>query len=214
MNNERNEYSTAIVKNSQTGKLETICLDTGEVLNTGMNPCDMSKYKFHLDTALLICQKIREGATLKVIDADPNLPSLTVIHYWRRTNLSFNEEIKLARKERAEYYHDKVLEIADETVDRDDVAVAKFRSDQYKWAAEKGDPSSYGNKVEHTGSNTAPSIVIVTGIKRNEDIEASYEQITQEGSEERAEGNTLPPVPCDEGESASEGDKGRTQSDN
>lgn len=188
----RNNYSTAIVKNKETGQLETICLDTGEVLNTGINPRDMSKYKFNLDTALLICQKIREGATLKQIDADPDLPSLTVIHYWRRTNISFNEEIKLARKERAEYYHDKVLEIADETVDRDDVSVAKFRADQYKWAAEKGDPSSYGNKVEHTGSNTAPSIVIVTGIKREPDIEAEYEITEAETSGELDDNSSEP----------------------
>ena len=178
--NKRNEYSSAIVRNKQTGQYETICLDTGEVLNTGMNPKDMSKYKFNLDTALVICQKIREGATLKQIGDDPDLPSLTVLHYWRRTNASFDEEIKLARKERAEYYHDRVLEIADDVVDRDEVSVAKFKADQYRWAAEKGDPSSYGNKVEHTGSNTAPSIVIVTGIKRDQDIEAEYEQITKE----------------------------------
>lgn len=178
--NKRNEYSTAIVRNKQTGQYETICLDTGEILNTGMNPKDMSKYKFDLDTALVICQKIREGATLKQIGDDPDLPSLTVLHYWRRTNASFDEEIKLARKERAEYYHDKVLEIAEEVIDRDEVSVAKFKADQYKWAAEKGDPSSYGNKIEHSGSNTAPSIVIVTGIKRDQDIEAEYEQITEE----------------------------------
>jgi hypothetical protein len=192
---EKNEYSTAIVKNKTTGQLETICLDTGEVLNTGINPKDMSKYKFNMDTALLVCQKIREGATLKQIGDDPALPNLTVIHYWRRSNLSFNEEIKLARKERAEYYHDKVLEIAEETVDRDEVTVAKFKTDQYRWAAEKGDPSSYGNKIEHSGSNTAPSIVIVTGIKRELDIEVTeYEQVEEEKSS--SEGEAIPSLPC------------------
>jgi hypothetical protein len=192
---EKNEYSTAIVKNKTTGQLETICLDTGEVLNTGINPKDMSKYKFNMDTALLVCQKIREGATLKQIGDDPALPNLTVIHYWRRSNLSFNEEIKLARKERAEYYHDKVLEIAEETVDRDEVSVAKFKTDQYRWAAEKGDPSSYGNKIEHSGSNTAPSIVIVTGIKRELDIEVTeYEQVEEEKSS--SEGEAIPSLPC------------------
>jgi len=192
---EKNEYSSAIVKNQATGKLETICLDTGEVLNVGVNPNDMSKYKFSLDTALLVCQKIREGATLKQIGDDPSLPSLTVIHYWRRSNLSFNEEIKLARKERAEFYHDKVLEITEQTVDRDEVTVAKFKADQYRWAAEKGDPSSYGNKVEHSGSNTAPSIVIVTGIKRQPDIEVvEYEQVEKEESGSSRE--ALPSLPC------------------
>lgn len=164
-----NNYNTAIVKNPRTGELETVCLDTGEVIRS-LQVNELDKYKFNFDTALLVCQKIREGATLKDIHEDPTLPELTVIHYWRRTNPTFDEEIKLARKERAEYYHDRVIQIANEVVDRDDVVVAKFKADQYRWAAEKGDPSSYGNKVEHTGSNTAPSIVVVTGIERKPDV--------------------------------------------
>jgi len=163
-------YSTHLVKNLVTGDLETICLDTGEVLKA-VSIHELDKYRFNFDMALLICQKIREGATLKQIGDDPTLPSLTVIHYWRRTNATFDEEIKLARKDRAEYYADKVIEIANEVVDKDDVPVAKFKADQYKWAAEKGDPSSYGNKIEHTGSNVAPSIVVVTGISRLPDVE-------------------------------------------
>lgn len=168
--------STTIVKNKQTGKLEVICLDTGEVINQGV---DLSKYKFDLHTAMLVCQHIREGATLKQIDNDPDLPSLTVIHYWRRTNASFDEEIKLARKDRAEYYHDRVLDLADETLDKDEVAVNKFKADQYKWAAEKGDPASYGNKIEHTGSNVAPSIVVVTGISRSKEAEVIETEVKE-----------------------------------
>lgn len=163
--------TTMIVRNQRTGKLETICLETGEVLNA-LNASDMSRYKFHLETAAAICQAIREGRTLKSLHDDPDFPDLAVIHYWRRNNATFDEEIKLARKERAEYYHDRVLELADNTIpERDEIALAKFRADQYKWAAEKGDPGSYGNKIEHTGSNTAPTMVIVTGIRRNVDGE-------------------------------------------
>jgi hypothetical protein len=82
-------------------------------------------------------------------------------------NPTFDEEIKLARKQRAEYYHDKVIDLAEKITDDDNVAVAKFKADQYRWAAEKGDPASYGNKIEHTGSNVAPSIIVFTGIDRS-----------------------------------------------
>ena len=167
--------STAVVRNKETNKLETICLDTGEVLTQDV---DLSKFRFQLETAMLICQAIREGATLKSIGDNPAFPSLTVVHYWRRSNATFDEEIRMARKDRAEYYHDKVLEIAEDTIDRDDVVVAKFKADQYKWAAEKGDPSSYGNKIEHSGSNVAPTIVVMTGIDRKPDIEViDYEEV-------------------------------------
>ena len=171
-----NEYNTAIVRNKTTGKLETICLDTGEILRPGSD-INLITYKFNYETAVLICQSIREGATMKQLGDDPSLPSLTVIHYWRRNNASFDEEIKLARRDRAEYYHDKVLDIAAECVDKDDVPVARFKADTYKWAAEKGDPGSYGNKIEHTGSNAAPTIVVMTGISRTKpDIEVDYEE--------------------------------------
>jgi hypothetical protein len=172
-----NNYNTMIVRNPKTGDLENICLDTGEVIRP-IAVHDMDRYRFNYETALLICQKIREGATLKEIGDDPSLPSLTVVHYWRRTNATFDEEIKLARKDRAEYYADKVIEIAEQVVDKDDVPVAKFRADQYKWAAEKGDPSSYGNKIEHTGSNTAPALVVVTGIRRPDVEVTEYEEVS------------------------------------
>jgi hypothetical protein len=172
-----NNYNTIIVRNPKSGELENICLDTGEVISP-VAIHDMDKFRFNYDVALLICQKVREGATLKQLGDDPSLPSLSVIHYWRRTNATFDEEIKLARKDRAEYYADKVIEIAEQVVDKDDVPVAKFRADQYKWAAEKGDPSSYGNKIEHTGSNTAPALVVVTGIKRPDVEVTEYEEVS------------------------------------
>ena len=176
--------NTAIVKNPKTGELENICLDTGEVLRP-ITIHEMDKYKFNFDMALLICQKVREGATLKEIGDDSTLPSLTVIHYWRRTNATFDEEIKLARKDRAEYYADKVIEIAEQVVDKDDVPVAKFKADQYKWAAEKGDPSSYGNKIEHTGSNTAPALIVVTGISRPDVEVTEYEEVSNIRSDDK-----------------------------
>ena len=169
--------NTAIVLNKQTGKYEVICLDTGEVINQ-KDQVDLSKYRFNLEQGLRICQAIREGKTLMEIADDPTFPSIHVISYWRKMQPQFDEEIKLARKQRAEYYHDKVLELANTISDDDNVAVAKFKADQYRWAAEKGDPSSYGNKIEHTGSNVAPSIIVYTGIDRRQPdiIEVTNEQ--------------------------------------
>jgi len=181
------DYSTAIVRNS-LGELETICLDTGEVISS-VSSQDLSKYRFNLETAALICQSIREGKTLKAIGEDTNFPSLQVVHYWRRTNATFDAEIKLARKERAEYYHDKVLDITDSVMDKDEVAVARFKTEQYKWAAEKGDPSSFGNKIEHTGNNTAPAFIVITGVPRRKiDIEVESKEVVNEQKDEITDG--------------------------
>jgi len=158
--------NTEIILNTKTGKYELICLDTGETISQDNLVADLSKYRFNMEQGLLVCQAIREGKTLQEIAKDPMYPSIHVIAYWRKNNPTFDEEIKLARKQRAEYYHDRVLELANTISDDANVAVAKFKADQYRWAAEKGDPSSYGNKIEHTGSNVAPSIVVFTGINR------------------------------------------------
>lgn len=160
------EQNTEIVLNRETGKYEIVCLDTGEVISQDNKLSDLSKYKFNFEQGLMICQAIREGKTLQDIDNDSNFPSLHVVAYWRKMNATFNEEIKLARKQRAEYYHDRVIALANETTDDSNVAVAKFKADQYRWAAEKGDPGSFGNKIEHTGNTNATSIVVFTGIDR------------------------------------------------
>jgi hypothetical protein len=161
-----NEANTEIVLNKETGQYEIICLETGEVLNR-REVGDLSRFRFDFDQGLRICQAIREGKTIKQIGDDTSYPSLSVIAHWRKMNPTFDEEIKLARKQRAEYYHDKVIDLAEKITDDDNVAVAKFKADQYRWAAEKGDPASYGNKIEHTGSNVAPSIIVFTGIDRS-----------------------------------------------
>jgi len=209
-----NKYSTAIVRN-EDGKLETICLDTGEVLDV-VGERDLVSFKFNLETASLMCQHIREGRTLKSIGDDVEFPSLQVIHYWRRTNATFDAELKLARKDRAEYYHDKVLDIANTITDKEDIPVARFQTDQYKWAAEKGDPASYGNKIEHSGSNIAPTYVVVTGVpKRKADVETEAKEVenenenTERGREiNRSEQGRVHEI----GEEESEGTRGQAES--
>lgn len=165
-----------IVKNKDTNQLETICLESGEVISRA--GVDLSVYRFNLDTAMLICQKVREGMTMQAVSNELGV-DLSVIHYWQRANSNFAEEIKLARKDRADYYHDKVISIANEISDKDDVPVAKFKVDQYKWAAEKGNPDMYGAKTQVSGSieNKVSMIVLNTGINRiKKDIEVQYEQ--------------------------------------
>lgn len=160
------EQNTALVLNKESGAYEVICLETGEVITANKSVADLSKFMFNFDQAMLVCQAIREGATLQDLDADPMYPSLHVIAYWRKRHVMFDEEFKLARKQRAEYYHDRVISLANAADDDSNVAVAKFKADQYKWAAEKGDPSTFGNKIEHTGNANATSIVVFTGIDR------------------------------------------------
>lgn len=176
-----NSNSLVVVQNKDTGKLETVCLDTGEVISTEDDRRDLSHFKFNYQTALLICQKVREGSTLKKLGEDEELPDLAVIHYWMRSNASFQEEMKMARSDRAEYFHDQVLDIAEATERGEQVQVNKFKADQYKWAAEKGNPDRYGSKttIDGTIESKVTMIVLNTGINRKKpDVEVINDKDT------------------------------------
>lgn len=173
------ENNLVVVRDPDTGELQTVCLDTGEIISRESDRRDLSKYKFDYQTALLICQKVREGYTLKKLGEDKSLPDLPVIHYWLRSNASFKEEMKMARKDRAEYYHDQVIDIANATTSAEEVQVNKFKTDQYKWAAEKGNPERYAKHTNIDGSieNKVSMIVLNTGINRKKpDIEVTHEE--------------------------------------
>lgn len=166
----RNEF---VVRDKESGELQVINMDTGEVVSSETNLIPQETFAFSYELAMLICQKVADGATLAQLDKDPELPPLHIIQHWRRSQPMFDAEIKLARKQRADIYHDRVAEIAENAanmgyVTKEELAGAKLAVDQYKWLAEKGNPDAYGNKVTHEGSEEKPITmrVINTGINR------------------------------------------------
>lgn len=166
----RNEF---VVRDEISGELQVIDMDTGEVVSSATNLIPEKTFAFSYEVALLVCQKVSEGYTMQDIDRDPDLPPLHVIQHWRRSQPMFNTEVMLARKQRADVYHDQVADIAKlakegSYITREEIANAKLAADQYRWLAEKGNPESYGNKVTHEGSTDKPITmrVINTGISR------------------------------------------------
>lgn len=202
----RNEF---VVRDKESGELQVINMDTGEVISSESNLIPEKTFAFSYNLAMLICQKVAEGFTLSDLDNDPDLPPLHVIQHWRRSQPMFDTELRLARKQRADVYHDKVVQIADNAAnlnyrDREELANAKLAADQYRWLAEKGNPESYGNKVTHEGSDEKPITmrVINTGISRNlPDIaiekEVQHDEITEgtyrtvDGTEQGDDGEDL-----------------------
>lgn len=200
MSTKRNMGQNEIVVRAADGSLEVVDLLTGEVVsNSAKAEIDDSLYVFRYEMALLICQEVKNGRTLLDIGSDPNFPPLHVISHWQRTERMFAQELILARRARAEVYHDKVMEIADNAAalrygSKEEIAAVKLAADQYKWAAERGDSEKYGNKVTHEGSTEKPITmrVINTGIQRTkpdietEVVEAQIKEI-DDGREEGQE---------------------------
>jgi hypothetical protein len=177
----RNEL---IVRNKDTGELEVIDMYTGELVTTSSALDDEKVFVFRYELAMLICQEVAKGRTMADIGNDPDFPPLHVINHWKRSQVMFAEELKLARRQRAETYHDRVAEIAENAAElryssKEDIANAKLATDQYKWLAERGDPEKFGSKVTHEGSLEKPITmrVINTGINRKPDIESTAKEV-------------------------------------
>jgi hypothetical protein len=133
------------------------------------------------------------------------MPPIAVIAHWQRTDRMFMEELKLARKERGEHYHDKAMTIANKAAEgkihKDDVPAMSLATKTYQWAAERAKPESYGNKVTHEGNPEKPILmrVINTGINRSakpdipvavtkEVTNVSEEGRSEAGEDEESEG--------------------------
>lgn len=162
-----------VVVRNEAGDLEIIDLTTGEVVaNNHGAITPTSDYAFSYPKALMICQMVKEGKTMAEITSSPDMPPLHVISHWQRSDRMFAEEMKLARKERGEVYHDRAMAIANAAAEgklhKDDVPAMALAVKTYQWGAEKAKPESYGNKVTHEGSTEKPILmrVINTGISR------------------------------------------------
>ena len=143
-------------------------------IQKGMSPdkvlSPVPKYEFSKIIGDIICQRIVEGELLTKICADPNVPGYSIISRWRRENEDFHKAIRIATEERAEFYHDKALDTADGSNDKDTVANDKLKVDTLKWAAGVGSPDKYGTKTKVVGDANAPlAIIIDTGIRRDGD---------------------------------------------
>lgn len=177
---------TIVTTNPKTGKIEELDVFTGEVVTYG----DDVVVPYETHTGREFCTLVREGATFAEACAKLKV-KYSQISYWRQRYPDFDEAVKLAREERAEFYHDKVVETAEETHCKDDVPVAKVKIDAYKWAAEKGDPNRFGNKNNITGAGGV-TIIVDTGVDTNK-IETfeldgeDYEQVERSSTRQEQE---------------------------
>ncbi len=146
-----------------------------------LNPDDLPHrvWEFSETTADQICMLVTEGHTLKEISKIKGMPPMHIIYSWTRNNKKFKEDLHVARQDRAHFYHDHAIDVAMETRRKIDVPVNKFKVETLKWAAEKGNASTYGSKTVHEGNPEAPiQFIIDTGVRRTP-IEVQAEQVVQ-----------------------------------
>lgn len=148
-------------------------------------PASTTKYIYNEVTKDLIIQEIVKGSTLKKISKLEGMPPIDVVYTWRAKYPDFEAAIRQARKFRAEYRHDEVLEIAEQTSKETNIE-DRLKVEVYKWSASVDDPDTYGARVKHSGDAQNPvQWVIQTGVPQPKTIEA--ESTPVENKDERGD---------------------------
>ena len=149
------------IYNSNTREYEILDLNTGKSIGSIGEEVASRDYSLLMGDKL--CHYIREGKTLREICNIEDMPDIHRFYAWLAIYPQLSIRYEQARKQRADSYHDKIIEVAMGLTDKDDVPVAKLQIDTLKWAAEKASPDYYGKK-EEKAAGTSISVVLHTGV--------------------------------------------------
>jgi len=124
---------------------------------------------------------VREGKTLNEISEIEGMPPLHLMYNWRRFHPDFKKNLEIARKDRAEYYHDKAVEVLKgaDGASKEEVPGHKLQFDGFLKLAERGNPEAFNAKPQVLQQSAAPAMIVInTGINREPTtIEVNNEEI-------------------------------------
>jgi hypothetical protein len=169
---------TKIQRVNDLGELVEVDLITGRtiVLQDLRNLLPAESFQYTTQIADIIAGLLREGHSIPAISELDGMPRAQTIYGWRRRYPDFGEKVRQAIEDSAYVFADKTMKVAAklEEAHKDEVPGLRGAADQYRWAAEKYNPEQFGQKTKVSGDSSAPiNIIIDTGIRRNDNIEAT-----------------------------------------
>jgi hypothetical protein len=128
--------------------------------DSATKPTRRRRHEYSPEIADLICDRIAEGASLRQICQDANMPARSTIFVWLEEHEGFARSYTLARQIQIEDLMDEILEIADDSsndwIDRegpdgkryrvvnpDSIRRSKLRIGARKWLISKLMPKRY-----------------------------------------------------------------------
>lgn len=146
---------------------------------------------FTQELADKICERIAEGASMRTVCAPDDMPNISTVFRWFRTNDEFCKQYARATEERTEAMSEDILDIADDgsndlmtiqkgkqtyTIENKEVTNrSRLRVDTRKWLMSKMKPKKYGDKVDLTSGGEA--------IKTNSIIFTDFNKNTTDGTQ-------------------------------
>jgi hypothetical protein len=132
---------------------------------------------FTQDIADAICERLMDGASLKTICNDPEMPARSTVYAWLNKNRAFNEQYERARRVQFDTWADETKDIADTpeegivttdcdgeitTKTADMVEHRKLRVHARQWLLGRLDARFKDkNQTEHTGVDGAPLVPVI-----------------------------------------------------
>lgn len=116
-----------------------------------------------------ICARIAKGESLRKIDKDDKMPSVSSIIRWLVDDEYkwFRAQYEAACNTKAEVMFDELLEIADNT--KSEVMRDRLRVDTRKWYLSKIMPKKFGDKMDVTsGGKPIPLLANVPNVQQDD----------------------------------------------
>ena len=176
------------VKLERNENIHQVALPDGRLVwcmkGTSLDDIPHKTWVFSQVAADAVLDKVASGLTVSKIALEPGFPPAHVIRRWAILNKDFREAMDIAKRMRAEHYHDEAIATAEGTNKKAHVGINKLKVSTYQWAAEKGDPGKFGAVKTIVGDPDRPvNIVVDTGIRRDKTeenvIETNFKEILE-----------------------------------
>ena len=106
--------------------------------------------KYTEELAAQICERIANGELMTTICAEIGV-STSSIHRWLEQSAAFRETYARAKDQRVDHWGEDIVRLADDhTIDPNS---RRLQVDTRKWLMSKLKPKTYGDKLQHTGSD-------------------------------------------------------------
>lgn len=143
-----------------------VLLEHGVSLDEVDTLVSRKKWVFSENLAEVICSRIVNGASMTSLGKMKDMPSFGVLSRWRSEHPEFALMIDNAKRDRAELFFDKAIDVAENVVDKEEAVIGKFKHEVYKYAAQIGKPSEFSPQKNVKAEIGVTSFVIDTGIRR------------------------------------------------
>jgi hypothetical protein len=141
-----------------------------------------------------ICSRIVEGESLRSICRGNNMPHISTIFNWFRTQPQFLEQYMRAKEQQADTNQEDIQQLAHDTIKgKIDPQAARVAGDLLKWSSSKLKPKKYGDKLDLTSDGKQLPSPILAFVNPTDDIkeEEKPKEVPENASQYKNESNPL-----------------------